>query len=263
MSLRLLPREAYGAVRPLLTQWEVRSHRPLAQVLFDGLQDGKVYADDAERPTTALICPANGFCFACGEPRTDFVRALLPELQTDLPEKPELYATSAAWRTALAPLFAGTVHRLGFDHDGRRAVPPAPLAGLSLVPIEPWMRTRWNPAGDRSGLDPWIFDIWGGPAGFAARSFGLAILSEWQPVAFTAACAIGGGEAEVEVGTASAWRQRGLATAACHAFMAECRRRSLSPTWTCQAENTASIALAKRLGYRVTEDVWGFPLEAG
>jgi RimJ/RimL family protein N-acetyltransferase len=240
----------------------MQSHRPLAQVLFDGLQDGKVYADDTERATTALICPANGFCFACGEPRAGLVRALLPELRAELPEKPELYATSAAWRTALAPLFAGSLHRLGFERDGPDGVPPALAPGLSLTAIEPWMAQRWNPADDQTGLDPWIFDIWGGPDGFAARSFGMAVLSEGQPVAFTAACAIGGDEAEVEVGTASAWRQRGLATAACRAFMAECRQRSLSPTWTCQAENTASIALAKRLGYRVTEDVWGFPLEA-
>ncbi len=249
------------AAHGMLSSWACHSHRPLAEALFEGRQGGAIFVDDAAQPHTALICPKSGFHFACGDVRADLVAETLSEMRDSLDPKAELYATSTAWREGLAKYFDRPICRLGYEHDGRAREASAPPEGFELAPITPAMASTWNPAADRSGLDPWIFDIWDGPEGFAERSFGFAVLSAGRPIAFTAACAIGGGEAEVEVGTARAWRQRGLATVTCLAFMAECRARGLTPTWTTSSDNSASIALAKRLGYTATEEVWGFRLE--
>jgi len=264
LSLELLPPAGFLAVHRLMDTWEYHSHRTMAETMFEGFQGGVIYADDPEQPRTALICPSNGFYFACGEPRVDLVAPVLPRLRRDLEAGPELYAslyaTSAAWREALMPLFATSVCRLGFERAGELAEAPAVPPGFELSPLGAGMAAYWNPAGDRSGLDPWIFNIWGGPEEAVRRSFGFALLQGGLPIAFTAACAIGGGEAEVEVGTAIAFRRRGLATLTVLSFMAESLRRGLEPTWTCTRDNEASKALARRVGYRQTEEVWGFPL---
>jgi GNAT superfamily N-acetyltransferase len=223
--------------------------------MFEGRQDGSVYVDNLASPRTALLCPANGFYFICGEARPDLVAEVLAEVRQRLDAKPILLATSSAWRDLLEPHFPRSAPRLGFVRE-IQSPPAAPLpAGFKIEPMTAAMAGNWSRP-DRTGLDPWTFDIWGGPEGFTLKSFGFAVQREGLPVAFTAACAIGGGEAEVEVGTAPAFRKLGLATATCLAFFEECRRRGLEPAWTTDKTNEASISLAARLGFRPVEEVW-------
>jgi RimJ/RimL family protein N-acetyltransferase len=80
-------------------------------------------------------------------------------------------------------------------------------------------------------------------------------------VSFATACAIGRGEAEVEVGTAPEYRGRGLAERACRAFIEECLARGLHPAWSCTAGHVASTALARKLGFVESEEIWGYLLE--
>jgi RimJ/RimL family protein N-acetyltransferase len=87
-------------------------------------------------------------------------------------------------------------------------------------------------------------------------------MHEGRMASFCAACAIGGGEAEVEIATVPRFRRMGLATAA-RAFMAECRRRGLRPTWSCDVNNAASAALGRTLGFVEIEVIQGYPLGAG
>lgn len=262
MPLTRLPAGSVHLAQRLMEEWEYHSHRCLAEVMFEGRQDGTVFVDDPRRPRTALLCPANGFYFACGEVNAALIAETLPELRRSLDPKAFLNATTAAWKDALAPMFAHAVPRLGFVRDGSAgAASPLP-PGFEMTPVTVAIASAWSRRPDRMGMDPWIFEIWGGPERFEEQSFGFAVVKDGEAVAFTAACAIGGGEAEVEVGTAAPFRRRGLATATCLAFIAECERRGLEPTWTADSSNGASLALAARLGYRATEEMWGFPLES-
>lgn len=47
-------------------------------------------------------------------------------------------------------------------------------------------------------------------------------------------------------------RGKGLAHIACMALIYYCLEDGLKPIWTCRLENTASVNLAKRLGFRET-----------
>jgi RimJ/RimL family protein N-acetyltransferase len=258
----LLPTDAYPRALPLLRRAEIRSHLALAHSVFEGRQAGRIFADEAAAPRTILVAPASGFCFLFGEADGGSVERFLPEfLARHLPGQPELYGASAAWTARLDLLFERRVVRTGFELASETAMAAegaAPLpAGFTLVPLTARLREAWQ-----EGLDPWIWRIWGGPEGFEARSFGFAVMAESTIASFCAACGIGGGEAEIEVGTVPEYRGQGLATAAARAFMQECRRRGLRPAWSCGIRNAPSDAVARKLGFVAIEEVTGYPLSS-
>jgi len=51
-------------------------------------------------------------------------------------------------------------------------------------------------------------------------------------------------------------RQKGYAAAVCAAYIQQQMARGLIPSWTCAADNTASIGLAQHLGFRFFGDLW-------
>lgn len=257
-----LPVAAYLSALPLIRAGEIRSHLALAHAVIEGRQSGKIFADDPDAPREILVAPATGFCFVFGDPEGGAFERFLPKfLARHLPGQPELFGASAAWQALLDRHFAGHYERTGFELPAgwEDALPEeeALPSGMSLVPMDAAVRSAWP-----EGLDPWIWRIWGGPERFAARSFGFAIRSEGAPVSFCAACGIGDGEAEVEVGTVPGEQGRGLARRAARAFMRECARRGLRPAWSCAARNAPSAALGRRLGFVAIETIRGYPLSS-
>ena len=65
----------------------------------------------------------------------------------------------------------------------------------------------------------------------------------------------GGAEHEdIGVITESAHRRRGLSTACAAALVADIRARGRIPSWNTSPDNTASLAVAARLGFRHVRD---------
>jgi RimJ/RimL family protein N-acetyltransferase len=79
-------------------------------------------------------------------------------------------------------------------------------------------------------------------------------------------CAVAGPpravEAEIEIGTDAAHRQKGLSVIAAVAFFEQCRERGVIPAWTCDSKNLPSQRTAARLGFRKFRDVMGFRMVA-
>ena len=259
--MKPLPSTDLARVLPLLQGVEIRSHLALAHAVLEGRQEGTIFVDDIACPQTALLCPRNGFFFPFGNAETGALDRFVPDLLAHhLVDKPLILATSAAWQGKLDSLFTVRGSRVGYDFPGRRVplpdwrerVPP----GLALERMTAAVVARWS-----EGIDPWVIQIWGGAEAFEARCFGCCLLAGGSIVSFATACGIGGGEAEVEVGTVPPYRGRGLAALACSAFIEECLTRGLAPAWSCEAGNAPSAALARKLGFREAEEVPVFPLE--
>lgn len=258
---KLLPEE-HTRVLPLIKNAEIRSHLSLVSALIEGRQQGQIFVDDPRNPETACVCPGSGFWFLFGEARSGCFDRFLPELLAEhLVDKCVVFATSAAWRRALDPLFARRVMRTGFEYHPCRAAPDPDWRqrlprGFSLEAMTEETIRNWNP-----GIDHWVIDIWGGPQRFTSEAFGFCLLSEDRIASIAAPCAIGGGEAEIEVGTVPQFQGRGLATLACRAFLEQCAARDLRPAWSCASGNLPSDALARKLGFVEQEQICGYPLD--
>ena len=259
MTLSRLAAGEFERVRPLIPGGI--GHVSFSHAVLDGTMPGQVWVDDPIVSRTAIVMSDADFCLAYGEPRAGLVREALPAmLAASAAEKPELWATSDGWADALA--FIGPRrYRNEFHFDGlpatatRRDLPP----GYRLAALTAALAASFASA----GVDPWVVRIWGGPERFAAEAFGWAVLTDDGRLAsFCTTCSIGGGEAEIEIGTADGHRRRGLAAVAGARFIESCIEGSLRPAWTCASNNAGSNRLAELLGFRFTRKIAGYPLRA-
>jgi GNAT superfamily N-acetyltransferase len=110
-------------------------------------------------------------------------------------------------------------------------------------------------AGLQSSL-AWICETWGGPAGLAASGMAWGAFDDGRPVAVAAAFYVGRAHEEVGVVTEPGQRGQGLSTACAAALIGDIRARGRRPSWTTSPDNTASRAVAARLGFvSVRDDV--------
>lgn len=256
MVLARVPTEAFGRVRPLIPHGI--GHVTFSLGILDGRMPGQVWVDDPDEPRTAIVMSDADFGLVFGEPVANLVRESLPAmLAENNAEKPELVATSPAWATALSflgePRRRNEYHFAGLPPGVTRILPPT----YRLAPIDVAIARMFEGA-----VDPWVVEaVWGGPERFVERAFGWAVLSDDGSLAsFCTVCAIGGGEAEVEIGTDPGHRRRGLALAAGARFIVESLSRGLTPAWTCSTGNAGSERLAELLGFQFVRTVDCFAL---
>lgn len=251
--MQRLVADQFHRIVPLVQTSEIRSHLPLASAVLEGHHEGAVFVDDLDRPATALICPISGFFFVVGTPDAARIASFLPEAFALYPlRKRNLVATSRAWREGLDPLLEDKLPRTGFEFQpaqvagwGEPELPP----GVLIEPLEARHVEHW---GD---LDNWLFEIFGGAENFLAKGFASVAAHEGRPVSLAAACAIGGGEAEIELVTHPDYRGKGLATHVARALVRQCLERGIAPAWSCASANAASIAVALKAGFTPCEDV--------
>ncbi len=81
------------------------------------------------------------------------------------------------------------------------------------------------------------------------RTLGMVVVEGGRVVCEAASGAPTHGCIEVGVTTAEAWRQRGLAGAACASLIQRCEAQGYSTWWDCAKQNTPSVRLAHKLGY--------------
>ena len=261
--MALLHGPAVQRVRALIPSAAEAGHTAFAHAVLDGWLAGSVFADHAGAPTAALVCPDNGFFLAVGRPHAALAHEAFAVLQAELVERLTeerlVVATTAGWDGILRALLPQRTTRKEFHLSSRSVPGPAPVLppGYRLEAVTERTACLFG-----DGIDPWVVRTLGGPAAFAARSFGTVVLAaDGSLAAACVACGVGGGEAEIEIGTAPWHRRRGLALMAAHGFMKQARDRGLEPAWTCAADNAPSVATALRLGFVVSRAVGVFPLD--
>jgi RimJ/RimL family protein N-acetyltransferase len=223
---------------------------------FEGRLAGRVFADDPERPTAALLVQAFEY-YVAGDPGATELRRFIADAPAEAEVFAEIYgyvATNVPLAQALLDDYGGrlrVIARRGYRWEGGEAAETA-LArwrempdGIALRPLDRALAERV----DRE-LNQSIAPFWAGYECFLRGGFGFCALAGGELAAVAYAAGVGGGEANIDVFTAAPFRRRGLAARACAAFVAHCRAHGLVATWDCDADNAASARLATALGFR-------------
>lgn len=249
-----LPRALFGRARGLFA--ETWMDGAFIWGVFEGRLAGRVFVDDPERPTAAMLTQAFEY-YVAGDPDATELRRFI----ADAPAEAEVFARMYGYVATNVPLAQALLD----DHAGRLRViarrgyrwgadkaAEATLArwrdvaaGIAIHPIDRTLAGRVDREMHQS-----IAPFWGGYERFLVGGFGFCALAGDALASVAYAAGVGGGEANIDVFTAEPFRRRGLAASVCAAFIAHCRAQGLVATWDCDSDNAASARLATALGFR-------------
>jgi GNAT superfamily N-acetyltransferase len=146
--------------------------------------------------------------------------------------------------------------------DPGTAVWPRVVAALPPDVAVPQPRTdvRLLTAADAPALaglsseSAWISETWGGPQGLLASRMARGVIVDGRVAALAVPFTLGAEHEDIGVVTEPAHRRHGLSTACAAALVADIRARGRIPSWNTSPDNTASLAVAARLGFRHVRD---------
>lgn len=249
--MRPLPKEHWARV--------ARDHEAeLAGFIFpravlQGLQEGAVFTLSPDGPESIWVINRSGFMQLVGAPPPG---AALHAALTD----PMITGRYLLWY-APSPILTDTLRGLapqGYrervrvrhapwagDPDRLRNIVETLPAGFSCVPLT----MERLAACDAFDLQP-ASRFWSSATDLLRWAGARLVLDQERPVAICYAAAIAGGQAELDVMTLPAYRGRGLAKAACAAFILGMQEGGMSVVWDAFATNDASMHTAAVLGFR-------------
>lgn len=221
---------------------------------LEGRQPVRVFVDDPDRPSAAMLCHPYDYYLAGG------VSPALRQFIADAPAEAGVFAQlygycpiGADWERALLTdsgerLVVIPRRNFKYWHEA----PPAPgqsarqaaLRQAEVQPIDAGLARQIDRRFRRA-----ISRNWGDPAAFLQGAFGFCVTVGQEIAAIALPAAVSRRYADLDVETAPAFRRQGLAYAVCARFIGECLDKGLTVCWDTDGSNLASAALAEKLGF--------------
>jgi len=132
--------------------------------------------------------------------------------------------------------------------DGPGGPPPEHHDSLQVRRLGPGDAGSLERLGDETG---WIASTWGGPGGLAASGTAWGAFDGRRLAAVACPFFVGEGYEDLGVATEPAFRGLGLSPACAAAVCQDVRCRGRLPSWTTSPDNTASLRVAAKLGFRL------------
>lgn len=244
-----LPSSLFQRVQPLYA--DAPFDQPCYASVFEGKQAARIFVDDADAPTSALMCRSYEY-FHAGA-----VSPALRQFTQDAPAEAEVFASfygyaplTAAWKDALlADQPLEIIGRLNFQwqlgtpvFDWRARLP----ANARVIPVDGALAERL----DRDYYPvPFVLYDWGSYVAYEAYGFGFALLIDDAIASTITATTVSDRHALITVATEPAFRRQGWATVVSACFIEHCLERGLLPIWDTDETNLGSAATARRLGF--------------
>lgn len=223
--------------------------RPRALAVIDGVLTGHVWTDDAVDPTWAIVAEtADGTAYAGGALTRELVADVLRGLWT---ASAELIFGFSGPDDPLRRLLPADPFWRGeaIDFTERRPPPDEaellrPPEGVKVVPIDAQLlrRTEWYAD---------TLHAFGTVERWLGLGLGFGVMVGDEIVAEALAGPRCRGLLEMGIVTREAHRRRGYATLASRHLAVACEARGDRVWWNANADNVASIAIARRLGFTV------------
>ena len=251
-----LARSEYLAVAPLFE--DIRDNRAHVFGVLEGNNAGRVFVDNPMAPHTVFI-DADYVLLGGNAANARFNHELKAYLVNEsMPRLTDghllILSFSEAWKE--------TLHHLLKDYGVSRVIRNvyeldpelfrARHSGWQLrVPKGYRIERMDRPLAEKRGE---LADLWGSLNSFLANGFGFCVMQGDEVVSSCQTVFVGGGRAELGIGTEKAYRRQGLGTLASCAAIEYSLEQGLLPEWGC-FYNEASGKLAHVLGFAETAAV--------
>lgn len=241
------------AAAPLFAGWE-------ETMIWSCLQQvmGAVYVDDVDNPASAKAVLGD-FAFLAGRPCEALVRHCTGRFTILTPQN-ENWARQieAVWGRQAKPAMRYAIRKepvRTFDRERLQSLAKQLPAGIRLADIDAALF-------DRCAREGWTRDFvcqFENYDHFARYAQGVLALRGDEIVAGASSYSAYEDGIEVEVDTRKDCRRQGLAAACCAQLILKCIEKGLYPSW--DAANSASVALAEKLGYHRAEPYMIYEIE--
>ncbi len=217
--------------------------------VFEGKQAGRVFVDDPDTPTAALLCRTYGYYLA-GSTTTATLRAFLSDGPAEAGVFHALYGymVDDAWRDALLaeqPDRWRIIHRKAFIlPPGTRPPPMATAIGVEIRRLDRVLAERAD-----GELHAGIGMFWGSYERFIAGGFGFCSMVHGAMASVAYAISVSSHSANIAVTTSPSHRRRGFSTLTSSAYIHHCLAQGIRPTWDTDQTNEPSIRTALKLGF--------------
>ena len=224
--------------------------QPAYDAVFEQRQPGRIFVDDAENPSAALLCRTYEYFIAGG------FNTALHRFICDSPTGLNIFEQhfgyvvfDAAWQAALLrDLPLGVIVRRNFQWEDGMPIPDAPLPeGAALVRAD---RLALLEQIDAALPEPFLRIFWGDRAALFDGGFTWCAMANDQIASVMYPVSISQRGVIVGIDTIEAFQRQGYGLAVSAAFLQEAVSRGLKPIWDCDGDNIRSAALAKKLGFR-------------
>ena len=214
--------------------------------VLEGRSPGTVLLDRIPAQSWCVVRPAAGAnTFVGGEITTADLSLALTFLLAD------------DWACVAVGYNRATIAPLPFVHDvmdrvefsDRRQDSEKPADALASLPTECTVKRMDRSLFDACRWREFHSRACGDAEQFLSNGIGYCMVRGGVVVCEGYAAFIGGGLADVGVITHPGHRRLGYAWITCAHVVAECERRGIDTRWACDAANTASVAVAHKLGY--------------
>jgi RimJ/RimL family protein N-acetyltransferase len=224
--------------------------RPRALAILDGVLSGAAWTDDPARPTWIVLIDGGDGTVYCGGALTgDALRAVLAQARTTSGDLIFGFTGPDDPVRAILPADPSYVGRAidfterGADADEEILARPIP-DGLSLVDLDAALLARTEWAED-------TLEAFGSVEAWTALGIGRCLVDrDGGVIAQGMAGPRVGDEMEMGVWTRADHRRRGLGTLVSLRTAIACEAAGARVWWNTNADNVASIGIARRIGFR-------------
>jgi RimJ/RimL family protein N-acetyltransferase len=241
-----LPSSLFDRCQPLYARaW---FDLPIYDAVFEGRQPGRIFVDNAEAPSAAIMCGTYDY-FIAGTPDTP-LRAFIKDAPEEAGVFQHLYSYAPigeAWTEALmqdTPLIV--IPRRNYRWQmGRPAPEIAPPPGSCVKRIDLALAEQ----ADRELPLPFLKMFWGSHEALIKNGFAYCALQGDAVTSVVYAIAMSSSGVVIGIDTIEKFQRQGYGTAASAAFIREALERGLQPVWDTDDENVRSWKLAEKLGF--------------
>lgn len=223
--------------------------RPRALAVIDGVLAGTVWADDPAAPTwTVVVEKADGTVYVGGAISASVLDEIMAGVETAAGDL--IFGFAGPDDPVRAVLPPDPYYR-GEALDFTQRVPPSGEAALLAAPLDVTVE-RIGP--ELLPQTEWYADTlvaYGSAERFGAQAVGYGILSEGRLVAEAIAGPRVRGMLEMGVATRETHRGKGYGTLMSRLVARACEAAGEVVWWNANATNAPSLAIARRLGFRI------------